>query len=253
MQSQLYKASVDGEEVGQSHQYRKNRTIASTLAISLAYCLRRTLTFVSMYFVIFEGTVPSKYATLGERFYTTLLPLLHESPGFIAETPFASTTDPDGQLELATFTDAEAVNTWRVQPTHLTIERTGREKVFEEYRIRVGPEAEGDEETQVVLLYQRLHSPDAGKLPGSMKDLLGPDADPEVLKDMNDEGVYKSEKTTLWLSSWNSNEVAIEIEKAIPRAKGDTVQRVGIVRDYTKVNREQIPGRENEAVELAEE
>ena len=160
---------------------------------------------------------------------------------------------------VAKFEDAEAMNTWRVQKTHLRVERTGREKVFEQYRIRVGPGAdeEGEDDGQVVLLYQRTHATAAGEggqTAGSIKELLdGGLVDETVLGHMNDEGVYQSEKTVLWLSSWKSRDAALKIEKAIRRVEGDTVQRLKVVRDYTKEDRKEVPGRENEAVEPATE
>lgn len=215
-----------------------------------------------MYHVVFQGTVEPHYSALGDRFYSLLLPLLHKSPGFIDETAFASTSNPNGQVLHAKFKDAESVNTWRVEPTHLRVERTGREKVFEEYRIRVGPgaeEAEEDRERQVVMLYQRPHAvaagPKGGEVPKTMKDLadVKPGENADLWSDLNDEAVYQSEKTMLWLSSWKSNVTALKVESALQRVEGDSVQRVRVIRDYTKVDRKEVLGTENEEVEPAEE
>lgn len=203
------------------------------------------------YHVVFQGTVVPQYASISDRFYTLLLPLLHASPGFIEDTGFASTTDPNGQVLLAKFKDAESVNTWRVEPTHLTVERTGREKVFEEYRIRIGPGAEGSDEKegQVVLLYQRPHAVAAawikdGKTPTNTKELLDTERmENEIFGDMNGEAMYLSERTVLWISSWKSNATAVKVETALQRVEGDTIQRVKIVRDYTKLDRREVLGR----------
>ena len=212
------------------------------------------------YHVVFQGTVVPQYASLSDRFYTLLLPLLHASPGFIEETGFASTTDPNGQVLLAKFKDAESMETWRVEPTHLRVERTGREKVFEEYRIRIGPGAEeaDEKEGQVVLLYQRPHAVAAagakdGKTPQTVKELLDPQLlDAKILVGMDTVAVYQSEKTMLWISSWPSDATAKKVETALQRVEGDAVQRVKVVRDYTKVDRREVLGTENEEVQPAE-
>jgi heme-degrading monooxygenase HmoA len=216
-----------------------------------------------VYNVIFQGTVDPQFNALSERFYALLLPLLQASPGFISETPFESTTVPNGQVLLAQFVDAEAVNTWRVQKTHLRVERTGREKVFEGYRIRVGEdvgdESKGDEEKkgegQVVVLYQRFTPLDEGKnVPNGVKELVDlKNAGERLWDSLNDEAMYQSEKTMLWLSGWTDDKAAAAFEGAIERVEGDSVQRVRIVRDYGKEDRDEIPGKENEDVDLADE
>jgi heme-degrading monooxygenase HmoA len=216
-----------------------------------------------MYFVLFSGTVHPSQAAAGEKFYIKLLPLLQQSKGFVSEIPFASTTDPNGQLLYAAFEDAEAVNRWRTEATHLRIERAGRERVFEGYRIRVGPgvdglkaeggsgvgKEEGDE--QLMLVYQRPHVSGA---PGGLESIVDtPKAESVDWTKLNDSGVWQSEKTVMWLGSWKGMAAAEGFEKAVKRVEGDSVQMVRVVRDYGKEDRGQAPGKEIEGVEAAED
>ena len=252
--------------LSQAYVCLPNHAISIFTVLKLSYTVKEHPRSISNFgmtcHVVFQGTVVPQYASLSERFYTLLLPLLHASPGFIEETGFASTTNPNGQVLLAKFKDAESINTWRVEPTHLRVERTGREKVFEEYRIRIGPcaeEARQETEGQVVMLYQRPHAVAAvgsgdGKTATYIKELLDRELlEDTVLGELNDESVYQSEKTVLWISSWKSDAAAVKIETALQRVEGDTVQRVKVERDYTKVDRRDVLGTENEEVEPADE
>ncbi|KAF2174952.1 hypothetical protein K469DRAFT_612566, partial [Zopfia rhizophila CBS 207.26] len=91
-----------------------------------------------VYFVLFESTTPSSKSSLSKTFYKTLLPLLHQNPGFISDKPYSSPTAPLRGLELATFESEEANKKWRTQTTHVSIMKKARENTFEDYRIRVG-------------------------------------------------------------------------------------------------------------------
>jgi heme-degrading monooxygenase HmoA len=214
-----------------------------------------------MYYVLFSGTVHPSQAAAGEKFYIKLLPLLHQSQGFVSEIPFASTTDPNGQLLYAVFEDEEAVHRWRTEETHLRIERAGKDRVFEGYRIRVGPgveegkeeggKEEGKEEEQLMLVYQRTHASEA---PGGLESIVDPPKAGLVdWTKLNDSGVWQSEKTVMWLGSWKGVAAAKGFEKAAKRVEGDSVQIIRVVRDYGREDREQAPGMEIEGVEAAED
>jgi heme-degrading monooxygenase HmoA len=216
-----------------------------------------------MYYVVFSGTVHPSQAAAGEKFYIKLLPLLHQSKGFVSEIPFASTTDANGQLLYAAFEDADAVNRWRTEATHLRIEKAGKERVFEVYRIRVGPGVEGQKEEggkergegkgeeQVMLVYQRPH---ASEGPGGLEWIVDPPkADLVDWTKLNDSGVWQSEKTVMWLGSWKGIAAAEGFGEAINRVDGDSVQLVRVVRDYGREDRGQAPGKEIEGVEAADE
>ena len=219
-----------------------------------------------MFFVIFESTVPPTATKISNTYYTTLQPLLRSQPGFLSEVPFASNSDPDCQLVLATFIDEDAEHRWRIQPTHLRIQQKARKTVFSWYRVRVGPNIGGEErkeekeegaktgQGQVMVLYQRSLPTEKGKAPEDVRSLVDPNVVSDVIStDLNDSAIYQGADSILWLSSWRNDAAAIKFEKSIRRTAGDSVQRVRIVRDYGKFDRKEAPGNENENVPAAEE
>ena len=66
-----------------------------------------------------------------------LRPSLEASDGFISVERFRSLTDPDKLLSLSFWRDEEAVAQWRRLEAHRGAQAAGRDKVFEDYRLRV--------------------------------------------------------------------------------------------------------------------
>jgi len=66
-----------------------------------------------------------------------LRPILDEIDGFISVERFQSLTDPEKMLSLSFFRDEQAVNQWRSITEHRNAQRTGRQGVFSDYRLRV--------------------------------------------------------------------------------------------------------------------
>jgi heme-degrading monooxygenase HmoA len=63
---------------------------------------------------------------------------LDEMPGFISIERFQSLSDPDKLLSLSFWTDEESVAQWRNLEEHRLAQSVGRERLFQDYRIRVG-------------------------------------------------------------------------------------------------------------------
>ncbi|MFK7858068.1 MAG: antibiotic biosynthesis monooxygenase [Granulosicoccus sp.] len=87
--------------------------------------------------VIFEvqPRVESKaeYLTIA----AAMRPLLDQVEGFISVERFQSLTDPDKILSLSFFEDEEAVIRWRTLVAHRNAQRSGRDRLFDDYRLRV--------------------------------------------------------------------------------------------------------------------
>jgi heme-degrading monooxygenase HmoA len=66
-----------------------------------------------------------------------LRPLLEKIDGFISVERFESLTEPGKILSLSFFRDEKAVDAWRNTESHRSVQRKGREVVFENYRLRI--------------------------------------------------------------------------------------------------------------------
>ena len=66
-----------------------------------------------------------------------LRPLLDKIDGFISVERFESLTEPGKILSLSFFRDEKAVEAWRNTQAHRLVQRKGRDRVFEDYRLRI--------------------------------------------------------------------------------------------------------------------
>jgi heme-degrading monooxygenase HmoA len=66
-----------------------------------------------------------------------LKPILEKIDGFISVERFQSLSDQNKILSLSFFRDEEAVLEWRNIQKHRRAQSSGREQVFENYRLRV--------------------------------------------------------------------------------------------------------------------
>lgn len=62
---------------------------------------------------------------------------LAQIDGFISIERFQSLSNPGRYLSLSFWRDEEAVRQWRTQEEHRDAQRTGRETIFQDYRLRV--------------------------------------------------------------------------------------------------------------------
>ncbi|KAI9800262.1 MAG: hypothetical protein M1833_003376 [Piccolia ochrophora] len=211
-----------------------------------------------MFFVIFELKIPSSRTPVSTAYYTTLQKLLQTQPGFISETPFASPHSADRQVLIAQFTDEESVHRWRTEHVHLQIEKKSRDDVFDDYRLRVGPEVSSteDEDAQkgnhvtektgkVVVLYERpVTQEDTTLPPRDVTELIDParaSVADDVAASLVDTSVYQGEHHVVWISAWPSTAAATAFEASIRRKEGDVVHLVHVVRDYGRFDREEAP------------
>ena len=66
-----------------------------------------------------------------------LRPVLEEIDGFISVERFESLTQSGKLLSLSFWRDEEAVTRWRQVERHRMAQQAGRERVFQDYRLRV--------------------------------------------------------------------------------------------------------------------
>ena len=87
--------------------------------------------------VIFEVTPrPGHHQTYLDT-AASLRPLLAQNDGFISIERFESLTTPGKILSLSFWRDEEAVAKWRQLEEHRGAQAAGRQRVFEDYRLRV--------------------------------------------------------------------------------------------------------------------
>ncbi|WP_367373442.1 antibiotic biosynthesis monooxygenase [Pseudomonas lini] len=66
-----------------------------------------------------------------------LTPMLEPMDGFISVECFQSTLNPKKVMSVTTWRDEEAVVQWRNVTAHLSAQKAGRDKIFDDYRVRV--------------------------------------------------------------------------------------------------------------------
>ncbi len=87
--------------------------------------------------VIFEVEPYAEHKAQYLDIAADLLPLLQKIEGFISVERFQSLTNEKKILSLSFFENEQAVEQWRNLEAHRHAQATGRETLFENYRIRV--------------------------------------------------------------------------------------------------------------------
>ena len=68
----------------------------------------------------------------------SLMDQLRKIDGFISVERFQSLADPAKLLSLSFWRDEEAVAAWRALEAHRSAQETGRDRLFADYRLRIG-------------------------------------------------------------------------------------------------------------------
>ena len=87
--------------------------------------------------VIFEVWPADGYRQAYLDVAAQLRPLLDEIDGFLSIERFESLSQPGKILSLSFWRDEEAVETWRQREQHRAAQSYGRQKAFEDYRLRI--------------------------------------------------------------------------------------------------------------------
>jgi heme-degrading monooxygenase HmoA len=87
--------------------------------------------------VIFEVIPPPEHKQEYLDIAASLRPELEKIDGFISIERFQSLNDPNKLLSLSFYENEEALDAWRSVEKHRMAQTIGRNKIFEEYRIRI--------------------------------------------------------------------------------------------------------------------
>jgi len=190
------------------------------------------------------------YLALAEQ----LKPKLEAIAGFIDNERFASRRTEGRLLSLSTWRDEKSVIRWRTQGEHHGVQEQGRNRIFEDYHLRVGEViADTTPPAGQAVLEQRFDETETGsaKLCTVTEIPPGPDgkgvADP--LRDLQldaqapglvDHEVFESITTPgklVILGSWRDGGAA----EAWHPGEGIRHRRIRVIRDYGLADRREAP------------
>ncbi|CAI6331191.1 unnamed protein product [Periconia digitata] len=161
---------------------------------------------------------------------------------FSTETPFADPTHPETSLLFAQFVDEDAIIRWRNNSTHLGIMHHSRHHMFNQFRVIVGTDASNPsselEGGRVVVVYQRLPLQDCQ--PEHMQLSYVTKSDTSAL--VTESEFFVGENSWVWIAKLTDGSSAEEYEESLQRVSGDILDRVHVVREYTKTERSEAPG-----------
>jgi heme-degrading monooxygenase HmoA len=190
-----------------------------------------------------------------------LRPELEKIEGFIDNNRYASLTREGWLLSLSSWRDEKSLVRWRTTTAHHKIQQAARDRVFADYRLRIGQVVSDNQlPAGQVLREQRLDVTEAGS--GTAVTLLDAKCSPAWLKQTGAEGVAKSlgvDTNAPGLVSWDvfdalmtpgdvivavtwQDQAAVEaFERAAQTADGSRRRSIRIVREYGMFDRREAP------------
>lgn len=190
-----------------------------------------------------------------------LRPELEKIEGFIDNNRYASLTREGWLLSLSSWRDEKSLVRWRTTTAHHKIQQAARERVFADYRLRIGQVVSDNQlPAGQVLREQRLDVTEAGR--GTAVTLLDAKCSPAWLKQTGAEAVAKSlgvDTNAPGLVSWDvfdalmtpgdvivvvtwQDQAAVEaFERAAQMADGLRRRSIRIVREYGMFDRREAP------------
>ncbi len=190
-----------------------------------------------------------------------LRPELEKIEGFIDNNRYASLTREGWLLSLSSWRDEKSLVRWRTTTAHHKIQQAARDRVFADYRLRIGQVVSDNQlPAGQVLREQRLDVTEAGS--GTAVTLLDAKCSPAWLKQTGAEGVAKSlgvDTNAPGLVSWDvfdalmtpgdvivvvtwQDQAAVEaFERAAQTADGLRQRSIRIVREYGMFDRREAP------------
>ncbi|MFM0308238.1 antibiotic biosynthesis monooxygenase [Paraburkholderia sp. RL17-383-BIF-A] len=190
-----------------------------------------------------------------------LRPELEKIEGFIDNNRYASLTREGWLLSLSSWRDEKSLVRWRTTTAHHKIQQAARDRVFADYRLRIGQVVSDNQlPAGQVLREQRLDVTEAGS--GTAVTLLDAKCSPAWLKQTGAEGVAKSlgvDTNAPGLVSWDvfdalmtpgdvivvvtwQDQATVEaFERAAQTADGSRRRSIRIVREYGMFDRREAP------------
>lgn len=192
----------------------------------------------AMFAVIFEVEPKSERWDDYLRHAAALRPELVKIDGFLDNRRFASRRRPGTLLSLSYWRDEAALIRWRAHELHHQAQQAGRDSVFRDYRLRVGPVVRDTDAPLVEA--PPLEAPDAGQIRAASVIEAPASAAPPDAPGMEGWDAFDGVTvagTTLLLLSWR-NSAAMH---AWAPAGGARRTDVAIRRDYGMGDRREAP------------
>jgi heme-degrading monooxygenase HmoA len=190
-----------------------------------------------------------------------LRPELEKIDGFIDNTRYASLTRAGWLLSLSSWRDEKSLVRWRTATKHHKIQQAARDRVFSDYRLRIGQIVA---DTRVpeghALSEQRLDATETGV--GKAVTLLEAKRSPDWLKEAGAQGVAKSlglDTDAYSLLAWDAFDALLEPGNVIivatwpDQAAADAfehnanlpddvrVRHIRVIREYGMFDRREAP------------
>jgi len=190
-----------------------------------------------------------------------LRPELEKIDGFIDNNRYASLSREGWLLSLSSWRDEKSLVRWRTQTTHHKIMQAARDRVFSDYRLRIGQTVS---DTQLpagqVLLEQRLDVTEVGQ--GTAVTLHDGKFSPEWVKQSGAEMVAKSlgvdtsapglvswdvfdalmaPGDVIAVVTWRDHAAAVAFKRNEPTANALRLRNIRIIREYGMFDRREAP------------
>ncbi|MGO4333148.1 antibiotic biosynthesis monooxygenase family protein [Cupriavidus sp. M-11] len=190
-----------------------------------------------------------------------LRPELEKIDGFIDNTRYASLTREGWLLSLSSWRDEKSLVRWRTTTKHHKVQQAARDRVFADYRLRIGQTVR---DTHVpagqVLLEQRLDVTETGA--GTAVTLLDATRAPDWVRQAGAESVAKSlgleagaSGLVAWdvfdalmtpgdvivVATWHDQATAEVFERDAKLPEGVRLRHIRIVRAYGMFDRREAP------------
>lgn len=190
-----------------------------------------------------------------------LKPELEQIDGFIDNVRYASLQRPGWLLSLSGWRDEKALVRWRTQAVHHGAQQQGRERIMQDYHLRVGEvardtrppqnlpivEQRRDEtvagDSTTVILIDARRPADAVKTasPENLAMSLGLTTDAPGLAGWDVFDAVLSPGDAILLMSWRTLADAERYEKAVRLPDDARLRRVRVIRDYGMFDRREAP------------
>lgn len=190
-----------------------------------------------------------------------LRPELEQIEGFIDNNRYASLTREGWLLSLSSWRDEKALIRWRTTTKHHKIQQAARDRVFADYRLRIGQTTADTHLPQgEALTEQRLDVTEAGA--GKAVTLLDASRDAAWVRQAGADAVRESlglsldaEGLVAWdafdalmtpgdvivVATWRDMEAAQAFERQSTLAQGARLRQIRIIREYGMFDRREAP------------
>ena len=190
-----------------------------------------------------------------------LRPELDKIDGFIDNTRYASLTREGWLLSLSSWRDEKSLIRWRTTTAHHKIQQAARDRVFADYRLRIG-QIVGDNRLPAgqVLREQRMDVTEVGH--GKAVTLIDATCSPEWIKQTDAKGVAKSigldtsapglvswdvfdallsPGDVIVVATWRDHAAAEAFERDAAPAESSRLRNIRIIREYGMFDRREAP------------